>query len=279
MSEKKIQPNIDIKNSHIDINIDPHSGYEELIGSHHCSLIDEIYHSSPNEEDAQKKNCDGDNKSEADDRKSTNLDSISNEDEKNPNPKPIQINIKNSIEKDKDIPKNLSEGNINLSDNENNNFQDYLEQMEEPKSESSSQIQSESTSNEVTFKIGLNNEINNNSKPKFIGKKTKRKWKLQAIPQRTSKKNKINDFIIRTYLELVNFKNNNIAEDDEDEDGDRLNIRENNFPEVNCNRKFYSRGYSPHIIELEESLTRYNASFRNLETISTKCNSLEANGY
>jgi 5-methylcytosine-specific restriction endonuclease McrA len=144
--------------------------------------------------------------------------------------------------------------------------------MEEPKSESSSQIQSESISNEVTFKIGLNNEI----KPKLIGKKTKRKWKLQAIHQRTSKKNKINDFIIRTCLELVNFKNNNIAED---EDGDRLNIRENNFPEVYCNRKFYSRGYSPHIIELEESLTRYNASFRNLETISTKCNSLEANGY
>jgi hypothetical protein len=75
MSEKKIPPNIDIKNSHIDINIDPHSGNEELIGSHLCSLIDEIYHSSSNEENAEKKNCDGDNKSEADDRKSTNLDS------------------------------------------------------------------------------------------------------------------------------------------------------------------------------------------------------------
>jgi hypothetical protein len=277
MSESENQSNIDIKNSNNEISMDQHSKYEELIGDLKCQLTDEIY-PPQNEEDAHNK-YDQDNKSEADDRKSTNLDSVISEEDKNPNPKPIKIVIKNSTEEDKDITKNLSETNINLSDNEDNFLQHYLDQIKEPQLESPIQSQSENSNNEVTYKIELNNEINCNPKFKLIGKKTKRNWKLQALRLRTSKKNKINDFIIRTCLELVNFKNNNIAEDDEDEDGDRLNIRENNFPEVYCNRKFYSRGYSPHIIELEESLTRYNASFRNLETISTKCNSLEANGY
>ena len=275
MSESENRSNIDIKNSNNEINMDQHSKYEELIGDLKCQLTDEIY-PPQNEEDAHNK-YDQDNKSEADDRKSTNLDSVISEEDKNPNPKPIKIAIKNSTEEDKDITKNLSETNINLSDNEDNFLQHYLDQIKEPQLESPIQNQSENSNNEVTYKIELNNEINCNPKFKLIGKKTKRNWKLQALRLRTSKKNKINDFIIRTCLELGNNYNNNI---EENEDGDRLNFPENNFPEVNCNRKFYQRGYSPHIIELSDTLTRYHVSFGNdWETISTKCNSLEANGY
>lgn len=275
MSESENQSNIDIKNSNNEISMDQHSKYEELIGDLKCQLTDEIY-PPQNEEDAHNK-YDQDNKSEADDRKSTNLDSVISEEDKNPNPKPIKIVIKNSTEEDKDITKNLSETNINLSDNEDNFLQHYLDQIKEPQLESPIQNQSENSNNEVTYKIELNNEINCNPKFKLIGKKTKRNWKLQALRLRTSKKNKINDFIIRTCLELGNNYNNNI---EENEDGDRLNFPENNFPEVNCNRKFYQRGYSPHIIELSDTLTRYHVSFGNdWETISTKCNSLEANGY
>ena len=275
MSESENQSNIDIKNSNNEISMDQHSKYEELIGDLKCQLTDEIY-PPQNEEDAHNK-YDQDNKSEADDRKSTNLDSVISEEDKNPNPKPIKIAIKNSTEEDKDITKNLSETNINLSDNEDNFLQHYLDQIKEPQLESPIQNQSENSNNEVTYKIELNNEINCNPKFKLIGKKTKRNWKLQALRLRTSKKNKINDFIIRTCLELGNNYNNNI---EENEDGDRLNFPENNFPEVNCNRKFYQRGYSPHIIELSDTLTRYHVSFGNdWETISTKCNSLEANGY
>ena len=275
MSESENRSNIDIKNSNNEISMDQHSKYEELIGDLKCQLTDEIY-PPQNEEDAHNK-YDQDNKSEADDRKSTNLDSVISEEDKNPNPKPIKIAIKNSTEEDKDITKNLSETNINLSDNEDNFLQHYLDQIKEPQLESPIQNQSENSNNEVTYKIELNNEINCNPKFKLIGKKTKRNWKLQALRLRTSKKNKINDFIIRTCLELGNNYNNNI---EENEDGDRLNFPENNFPEVNCNRKFYQRGYSPHIIELSDTLTRYHVSFGNdWETISTKCNSLEANGY
>ena len=275
MSESENQSNIDIKNSNNEISMDQHSKYEELIGDLKCQLTDEIY-PPQNEEDAHNK-YDQDNKSEADDRKITNLDSVISEEDKNPNPKPIKIVIKNSTEEDKDITKNLSETNINLSDNEDNFLQHYLDQIKKPQLESPIQSQSENSNNEVTYKIELNNEINCNPKFKLIGKKTKRNWKLQALRLRTSKKNKINDFIIRTCLELGNNYNNNI---EENEDGDRLNFPENNFPEVNCNRKFYQRGYSPHIIELSDTLTRYHVSFGNdWETISTKCNSLEANGY
>ena len=275
MSESENQSNIDIKNSNNEISMDQHSKYEELIGDLKCQLTDEIY-PPQNEEDAHNK-YDQDNKSEADDRKITNLDSVISEEDKNPNPKPIKIVIKNSTEEDKSISKNLSETNINLSDNEDNFLQHYLDQIKEPQLESPIQSQSENSNNEVTYKIELNNEINCNPKFKLIGKKTKRNWKLQALRLRTSKKNKINDFIIRTRLELVNNDNNNI---EENEDGDRLNFPENNFPEVYCNRKFYQRGYSPHIIELSDTLTRYHVSFGNdWETISTKCNSLEANGY
>ena len=281
MSENENQSNNDIKDSHNDNNIDPHSNYEELIGSRQIPLMDEIYLSSPNEKDDHKKNYDGDNKSEADDQKSTSLDSKVSEQEKNSNSKPIQINIKNSIDNDKDkaISKNIFEANINLSDNDSNNFQNYLDHFEEIKElklESPSQSQSESSDNEITVKIELKNEINCNSKPNLIGKKTKRKWEFQAKRSRTSKKNKINDFYIENYLELVNNKNNNIPED---EDGDILNIQDNNFPEICSNRKFYINGYSPHIIGLTETLTRYHAPFGNWQTTSTKCNSLESNGY
>ena len=275
MSQSEIQSNIDTKNANNEINMDPHSKYEELIGNYQCQLTDEIY-PPQNEEDTNNKNFDHDNQSEADDKKSTKIDSVISEKEKNPNPKPIKIAIKNSTEEDKIISKNNSEININLSDNEDNFLQNYLDQINEPKLESPSESQSSESSNkEVTFKIKLNKEINCNSNPNLLGKKTKRKWEQQAKSE-ISKKNKIKDFI-RTFLELVKYKNNNIAED---EDGDRLNIRENNFPEVCCNQKFYGSGYSPHIIELSESLTRYHVSFGNdWQTISTKSNSLEANGY
>ena len=281
MSENENQSNNDIKESHNDNNIDPHSNYEELFGSRQIPLIDEIFLSSPNEKDDHKKNYDGDNKSEADDQKSTSLDSMVSEQEKNSSPKPIQINIKNSIDNDKDkaISENIFEPNMNLSDNDYNTIEYYLNQfteIKEPRLESPSQSQSESSDNEVTVKIELKNENNCNSKPNLIGKKTKRKWDFQAKRRRTSKKNKINDFFIRACLELVNNQNNNIPED---EDGDRLNIQENNFAEIYCNRKFYRNGYSPHIIGLTDTLTRYQVSFGNWQTISTKCNSLEATGY
>ena len=258
--------------SNNEINMDPHYNYEELIGNRQCQLTDEIY-PPQNEEDANNK----DNKSETDDRKSTNLDSAVSEEDKNPNPnpKPINIVIKNSTEEEKCIAKNLSEININFSDNEDNSLQYYLDKINEPKLESPSQIHSENSSYEVTYKIKFNKEINCNPKINLIGKKTKRKWKKQAL-RKISKKNKINDFI-KTCIELVNNKNNNIAEG---EDGDRLDLRDDNFPEVYCNKRFYRRGYSPHMLELSESITRYQVSFRNdWQTISTKCNSLEANGY
>lgn len=274
MSENEVQSNININNSHLEMNIDPHSKYDELIENRYCQLIDEIYPPSQNEEDIHKKKYDEENKSESDEMKSTNLDSMINEEEKNPSP--IIIDIKNSIKNDKDISKNRIGANINLSDNEDYTLQYYLEKMKEPKLELPSQSQFENSSKEITFKIELNNEVNYNSKSKLIGKKTKRKWKHKAISE-TSKKNKINDFIIKTRLELVNNKNNNITED---EDGDRLDIRENNFSELYCNRKFYLRSYSPHIIEMSESLIRYNILFWNdSQTISTKCNSLETNRY
>jgi len=270
MSKNENQSNIDTKNSNNEINMDPHYNYEELIGNRQCQLTDEIY-PPQNEEDANNK----DNKSEDEDKRSTNFDSMVSEEDENPNPKPIKIVIKNSTEKEKCIAKNLSEININFSDNEDNFLQYYLDKIDEPKLESPSQSKSENPCNEVTYRIKFNNEINCNPKLNLIGKKTKRKWKKQAL-RKISKKNKINDFI-RTCIELVNNKNNNIAEG---EDGDRLDLRDDSFPEVYCNKKFYHSGYSPHMIELSESITRYHASFRNdWQTISTKCNSLEANGY
>lgn len=299
MSEKA-QLNKNMNNSHQEMNIEPHSNYYELFENRKCRLIDEIYPPSQNEnlEDVDKNCANEENKIEFEQRKSTSFDSMISEGK---NPKPIKINIKDSSkENDKDIPKNPKplENNIKdfskendqdisknpfethnfLSDDEEKPFEDYLNKIKEP--DLKSPDQSEKSDNEESIKIELgNNKSNYSFKPKLIGKKTKRKWKLQAINE-TSKKNKLNAFL-QTNLELdlaclLNNKRNN---NEEDEDGDRLDIWENNFSEICCNRKFYWRGYSPHIIELSESLTRNHASFRNdWQMLSTNFNSFEASG-
>jgi len=272
MSEKE-ESNIDINNSHLEFNIDPHSKYDEFTENHHCELIDEIYPPSQNEE-LIKNNSNEDNKSEIEDNKrSTSLDSKLDEDK---NPNPIKINIKDSIEDNKDISKNFVEDNIFLSENEDNAFQNYLAKIPEIKESNFESVsQSDNSINEVTYMIKFKNEINYDSKPNLVGKKTKRKWKLKKI-RKSSKKNKT-DFI-RTCSELVSNKKNN-NEEDLDKDGDRLDIRGINFSYIYCNKKYYRNGYSPHEIEFSESLARYHASFGNSwQTISTKCNSYEGSG-
>lgn len=275
MSGRESKSNIDINNSHLEL--EQNSKFEEWTENRQCQLIDEIYPASQNE-DISKKNTDEDNKSEVEERKSTSLDSEVSEEK---NPKPIEINIKNkdSVENNKDSIKIPVKTNIIFSENDENSLENCLDQFNESNLESLNQ--SENLNNEESIKINLMNEANSSPKPKLIGKKAKRRWKFKSICK-ASKKNKINrypdTFIDSDLANLFNNKkNNNIIEP---ENGDRLDTQKINYSDVWCNRKYYCSGYSPHIIEISESITRNHISFGNIwQTMSTNCNSSEASGF
>lgn len=274
MSEKESKSNNDINNSHFEF--EQNSKFEEWTENRQCQLIEEIYPASQNE-DISKKNTDEDNKNEVEDRKSTSLDSEVSEEK---NPKPIEINIKNkdTVENNKDNIKIPVKTNIIFSENDENSLINCLDQFDESNLESLNQ--SENSNNEESIKINLMNETNSSPKPKLIGKKAKRKWKFKSI-RKASKKNKINGFL-DAFLDsdlasLFNKKSNNIIEP---ENGDRLDTQKINYSDVCCNRKYYCSGYSPHIIEISESITRNHISFGNFwQTMSTNCNSSEASGF